>query len=131
MTDPLAELMPDPRRVLDWLPAEGVWRELWFVYRPAMGAVPEEPILADLEAAIAAGWAEDSGLTFDFNDDAREDGARSMRAYRTTPVGLLVKSGRLHRTDAGRPCGADARGDAASASPSDRPNPGDARSPAG
>lgn len=91
MADLLATLFPDPRRVLDWLPPKGEWRELWFTYRPGLGSVPDEPILADLEAAVAEGWAEDSGLTFGFNDDEQTDGARTMRAYCATSIGLRMK----------------------------------------
>ena len=92
MADPSAPLTSDPRRVLEWLPPRGEWRELWFTYRQGLGTVPDEPILAELEAAIAEGWAEDSGFTFGFNDDNQADGARTMRAYCTTPAGLLRKA---------------------------------------
>jgi len=85
---------PDPREVLDWLPPEGQWRELWFTHHPTLGPVPEEPVLAGLEAAVAAGWAEGGEMTFGFNDDNATPGARTMRAYRTTAAGLALKSGR-------------------------------------
>jgi hypothetical protein len=101
MGDILVDIIPDPRRVLDWLPPKGEWRELWFTYRPGLGPLPDEPILADLEAAIAAGWAEDSGLTFGFNDDDQVAGARTMRAYCTTAAGLRMKAGRIIGSAAG------------------------------
>lgn len=92
MADLLASLPPDLQRVLDWLPPKGEWRELWFTYRPGLGAVPDEPILAGLEAAIDAGWAEGGEMTFGFNDDNQADGARTMQAYCTTPAGLHAKA---------------------------------------
>lgn len=103
LASPSPNPSPDPRRVLDWLPAKGEWRELWFTYRPPLGQVPDEPILAELEAAIAAGWAEDSGMTFGFNDDNGADGARTMRAYRTTPAGLLMKASVAAEADRAAP----------------------------
>jgi hypothetical protein len=84
-------LTPASRRVLDWLPPSGEWRELWFTHIVGIGPVPDEPILADLEAAIAEGWAEGGEMTFGFNDDNQADGARTMRAYCTTPAGLRMK----------------------------------------
>ncbi|MCR0981400.1 hypothetical protein [Roseomonas populi] len=92
MDDILAAPDPDPRKVLGWLPPYGEWRELWFTHRPGMDPVPDEPILADLEAAVLAGWAEGGEMTFGFNDDNQADGARTMRAYCTTPAGLRAKA---------------------------------------
>ncbi|MBP0492944.1 hypothetical protein [Roseomonas indoligenes] len=92
MAEFISRLTPQHRRVLDWLPPRGEWRELWFSYRPGLGPVPDEPILAGLEAAIAAGWAEGGEVTFGFDDDILADGARTMRAYCTTPAGLRMKA---------------------------------------
>jgi len=83
---------PDLRRALDWLPPPGEWRELWFTQHPAAGPVPDEPVLAGLERAVARGWAEGGELLFDFNDDGRAPGARTMRAYRATPRGTRARA---------------------------------------
>ncbi|WP_338663970.1 hypothetical protein VQH23_02140 [Pararoseomonas sp. SCSIO 73927] len=92
MADGPDERLPDPRRALAWLLPRGQWRELWFTHRPALGPVPDEPVLADLEAAIALGWAEGGEMTFGFNDDNLADGARTMRAYGITQAGLRART---------------------------------------
>ncbi len=97
MAEFLANLLPDPRRALDWLPDGIVWRELWFTHHTIVGPVPDEPIFADLEAAVACGWAEGGDFTFGHNDDNQTEGSRTMRAYCTTPAGLRMK-GELMRS---------------------------------
>ncbi|MFC0409613.1 hypothetical protein [Roseomonas elaeocarpi] len=91
MADFPVDLPAASRRVLDWLPPLGEWRELWFTHSTSAGPVPDEPILAELEAAVARGWAEGGEMVFGFNDNNQADGARTMRAYCTTPAGYRMK----------------------------------------